>query len=157
MNAVRVREPAAGIAERMRIRQYVQSGQRKTVRQVVQRFGNTNLMRANFGRMFAHARNWEIDGYIPDPNDVQECVGKEDNCAASIRIGDTIIRCFIDSIISAPRPWPWGRSHSQFLKPVQQGRCSCGEDVTDEMQNGLKLSDEVRCKRCTAWLFGHGQ
>jgi hypothetical protein len=44
-------------AERMRIRQYVQSGERKTVQQVVKRFGDTKLVKGTFGRMFAHKRS----------------------------------------------------------------------------------------------------
>jgi hypothetical protein len=142
-------------AERMRIRQYVQSGERKTVNQVIGRFGEGKLVKGTFGRMFAHKQNWRIEGFKPDPNDAAEAKGQESERPASIRIGDAVIREHLhsDCVIEPQEPW-----ESTLLRAVNDGNCTgCGEHVTREMQNDLKLSKEVRCDRCRVWLFGRGE
>ena len=141
-------------AERIRIRQFVQSGERKTVQQVIQRFGETKLVKGTFGRMFAHKRNWRICGFEPDPDDAAEARGKESERPASVRIGDAVISRHLHSVIEVPKPWG---DESTLLKAVTDGICTaCGEQVTREMQNDLRQSKEVRCQRCRAWLFGSG-
>jgi hypothetical protein len=145
---------------RMQIRQFVQSGKRKTVQQVLQKFGRDNIVKGNFGRMFAHAHNWEIRGFTVSPTDEAECIGEEDQCAASIRIGETIIRDFLNSEIEPSKPWPW-EEKSDYLKPVKDGRCSdneCREQVTADMLRELKTSPEkVFCRGCGVRLFGLGE
>jgi hypothetical protein len=139
----------------MRIRQFVQSGQPKTVGDVVQEFGDGRLVIANFGWMI-HLQNWNVDKFDPKPSDLAECKGT-DQCPASMRIGKEIIRGFRNNAIQVRTPWPLN-SRSGNLAPVKNGTCGrCGKKLTPKMQNDLALSKEVRCESCSIWLFGPGE
>jgi hypothetical protein len=135
----------------MRIRQYVQSGEEKTVAQVFQKFQESVVIK-NFGRMFSLKRNWEIEGFSPDPTDVAECEGKNDDCEASIRIGKAV-KTHLHEPIKTPRPWP-SEEKSEYLQPVKNGRCGeCAQIVSDQCRNELKMSKEVFCEGCGVRLF----
>jgi hypothetical protein len=143
------------MAERMKIRQYVQSGKSKTVREVVRRFGDGRLVKANFGWMI-HLNNWAIEKFKANPIDLAECKGT-DQCPASMRMGETIVTRFLNSNIRVKTAWPLN-SRSGNLAPVKKGICGrCGKKVTSEMQDDLAQSNEVRCEGCSIWLFGPGE
>jgi hypothetical protein len=151
------------MADRMKIRQYVQSGQRKTVQQVLQRFKNVreNLITGNFGQMVAHGHHWKVAGYEVDPNDdALAKKEKSDQLPVTRRIGESLIRACRDSAsVIEPNPRWWGcNANMTYLKPVKNGRCAgCQEELTRDMQAGLRLSKDVLCKGCGCWLFGLGE
>jgi hypothetical protein len=146
----------------VRTNAYVQSGEAKTVRQLLDRFRHhkRELVERRIGSMVCKRdrQYWKVGTFEPSEEDMSaRSIGEQERNATHAKIGANIAAHHIDDIIEVLRPWG-DAGESEYLKPVKNGACAgCDQPVTNEMQCDLKLSKRVFCQKCGVTLFGPGE